>query len=170
MFHNTSGSKLKELAYETGCFTSSSSSSSMLPYLIPEMMIIPYFTFHLCHKTHHLMISEIICVTSYMVSVSGQHKEFVMSFHYIFFLFPGEDIASLSEHQATKTLVVSPWQVEKHWKCQLLLPAERNRNLPSALPLSALSEIQGLPEYLPSATFLLISKPPPASSSSLRAS
>lgn len=87
MFHNTSGSKLKELAYETGCFTSSSSSSSMLPYLIPEMMIIPYFTFHLCHKTHHLMISEIICVTSYMVSVSGQHKEFVMSFHYIFFLF-----------------------------------------------------------------------------------
>lgn len=87
MFHNTSGGKLKESANETGWSTSSSSSSSMLPYLIPEMVIIPYFTFPLCHKTHHLMSSEIICVTSYMVSVSGKHKELVTLFHYVFFHF-----------------------------------------------------------------------------------
>lgn len=87
MFHNTSGGKLKESGNETGWSTSSSSSSSMLPYLIPEMVIIPYFTFPLCHKTHHLMSSEIICVTSYMVSVSGKHKELVTLFHYVFFHF-----------------------------------------------------------------------------------
>lgn len=87
MFHNTSGGKLKESGNETGWSTSSSSSSSMLPYLIPEMVIIPYFTFPLCHKTHHLMSSEIICVTSYMVSVSGKHKELVTHFHYVFFHF-----------------------------------------------------------------------------------
>lgn len=39
------------------------SFSPICPFLIPEMVIIPDFTFPLCHKTCPLMRPEIICVT-----------------------------------------------------------------------------------------------------------